>query len=85
MGFCVGWGFGLGESFWPLPFVRPGCPHPSPLPLLTGVLGEGGRTMIAMIWNDLNDGVWLFWFLGWVALLLVWGARPVCPPRLPSP
>ena len=36
----VVWGvalFGL-----PLPFVRPGHPHPGPLPLLMGVLGERG-------------------------------------------
>ncbi len=41
--------------------------------------------MIAMMGNDLNDGVWLFGVLGWVALLVVWGAPPVCPPRSPSP
>lgn len=27
----------------PLPFVHPGGPHPGPLPLLSGVLGERGK------------------------------------------
>ncbi len=30
-------------------------------------------------------GVVLFGGLGWIALLVVWGAPPFCPPRLPSP
>ena len=59
------------------------------------------RTMIAMMGNDLNDGLWFelgekeevggkegWWLLGvggWVALLVVGGAPPVCLPRSPSP
>ncbi len=38
MGVVVG---GWRETIWPLPFV-PVHPHPDPLPLLLGVLGERG-------------------------------------------
>ncbi len=47
-------GIELGETI--MPRTSP-CPHPGPLPLLMGVLGDRGRTMIAMMWNDLNDGL----------------------------
>ena len=41
-GVSVVWGVALGESVWHLPFPRP---HPGPLPLLTGVLGERGNVL----------------------------------------
>ena len=39
--------------------------------------------MIAVIWNDLNDGGWLFGVLGWGRLLCVARSR-ACSPLTPA-
>ena len=71
-------GVGFGMAWWlftvPRPFVRPGHPHPGPLP----PSGRGGIVV------DGGFG----WCLGrwfWDGVVVGCHAPPVCPPRSPSP